>query len=136
MGVREHGYQNTCAVWVACRKQAHSSVCETLLHDAVVWCTTSGLESCKICFTGKERDTALKEFFEKWKSEPLVLLKWIGLQVRCMGAHGKYAEDNMSHHVVPQVAITGWLCPVTRCAWLFGAPYMGHPRCRHCTSRK
>ena len=46
---------------------------------------------CKLCFAGKERDTALKEFFEKWKSEPLVLLKWIGLQVRCMVARGSCA---------------------------------------------
>eukprot|EP00983_Pelagomonas_calceolata_P070788 1150931-Pelagomonas_calceolata.AAC.2 len=28
------------------------------------------------------RNTALSEFFEKWKSEPLVILKWLGLQVR------------------------------------------------------
>lgn len=27
------------------------------------------------------RDTALAEFYEKWKSEPLVILKWLGLQV-------------------------------------------------------
>uniref|UniRef100_A0A7S3VSY4 Aminopeptidase N n=2 Tax=Dunaliella tertiolecta TaxID=3047 RepID=A0A7S3VSY4_DUNTE len=26
------------------------------------------------------RNTALSEFFEKWKSEPLVILKWLGLQ--------------------------------------------------------
>ncbi|KAK9846623.1 hypothetical protein WJX81_007796 [Elliptochloris bilobata] len=33
---------------------------------------------------GAERDTALQEFYEAWKGEPLVLLKWIGIQA---GAH-------------------------------------------------
>ena len=31
---------------------------------------------------GAERETALKEFYDAWKGEPLVLLKWISIQVR------------------------------------------------------
>ena len=31
---------------------------------------------------GAERETALKEFYEAWKGEPLVLLKWISIQAR------------------------------------------------------
>ena len=49
----------------------------------------ASVQRLQTVLAGKERDAALKEFFEKWKSEPLVLLKWIGLQVRCMGARGK-----------------------------------------------
>jgi hypothetical protein len=31
---------------------------------------------------GEARKIALAEFFEKWKNEPLVILKWLGLQAR------------------------------------------------------
>lgn len=34
------------------------------------------------CCAGPERDIALQEFYATWKDEPLVMLKWIGLQVR------------------------------------------------------
>ena len=30
---------------------------------------------------GSQRDTALAEFYEKWQFEPLVVLKWLALQV-------------------------------------------------------
>jgi hypothetical protein len=30
---------------------------------------------------GAERDAALAEFYEQWKHEPLVMLKWLGIQV-------------------------------------------------------
>lgn len=30
---------------------------------------------------GPERDMALEEFYKQWKDDPLVMLKWIGLQV-------------------------------------------------------
>lgn len=30
--------------------------------------------------TGDERQTALAEFYDQWKDEPLVILKWIGVQ--------------------------------------------------------
>ena len=39
---------------------------------------------------GKRRDEALDLFFAKWKSEPLVLLKWLGLQA------GSNIEGNLS----------------------------------------
>lgn len=35
---------------------------------------------------GEARETGLAEFFEKWKHEPLVILKWITIQV---GRHGR-----------------------------------------------
>ena len=40
--------------------------------------------------TGAERETALAEFYEQWKDDGLVMLKWIGLQVcmRSLSDHG------------------------------------------------
>ncbi len=35
---------------------------------------------------GPERKTALEEFYKQWKDDSLVMLKWIGLQVRLLGA--------------------------------------------------
>ncbi len=32
--------------------------------------------------SGPERETALDEFYKQWQHEPLVILKWLGLQVR------------------------------------------------------
>jgi hypothetical protein len=39
--------------------------------------------TCDACIQvpGPERETALSEFYEMWKHEPLVILKWLGLQV-------------------------------------------------------
>jgi hypothetical protein len=30
---------------------------------------------------GEARLTALKEFYDKWQKEPLVILKWLSIQV-------------------------------------------------------
>jgi aminopeptidase N len=33
---------------------------------------------------GPERDAALAEFYEQWKQQPLVMLKWLDVQVRVL----------------------------------------------------
>ncbi len=33
-----------------------------------------------MCVAGKERQIALDEFYEEWKDDSLVILKWLGLQ--------------------------------------------------------
>jgi hypothetical protein len=35
-----------------------------------------------------ERQLALDEFYAQWQKEPLVILKWLGLQVSCGGWWG------------------------------------------------
>ena len=37
--------------------------------------------SALVDVSGAARDTALAEFYEQWKHEPLVMLKWLGIQV-------------------------------------------------------
>lgn len=34
-----------------------------------------------VCCAGPERETALEEFYQQWKDDSLVMLKWIALQV-------------------------------------------------------
>ena len=36
---------------------------------------------CEHAATGAERETALAEFYEQWKDDSLVMLKWLALQV-------------------------------------------------------
>ncbi len=42
---------------------------------------------------GQERETALAEFYEQWKDDGLVMLKWIALQVETF-AHGLKGTSN------------------------------------------
>lgn len=45
-------------------------------------CYQLGADEPRAWRAGAERETALKEFYEAWKGEPLVLLKWISIQAR------------------------------------------------------
>jgi hypothetical protein len=49
-----------------------------------------GALSALVELSGPERETALAEFYERWKGEPLVVLKWLGLQV---GGAGQQLQD-------------------------------------------
>jgi len=44
-------------------------------------CAQVGALGALVEVPGPARDIALGEFFEKWRSEPLVILKWLSLQV-------------------------------------------------------
>jgi aminopeptidase N len=39
--------------------------------------------ACLSDHESEERKTAIQEFYEQWKDEPLVVLKWLTLQVGC-----------------------------------------------------
>ena len=49
-------------------------------------CFRGGAEAPRAWRAGAERETALKEFYDAWKGEPLVLLKWISIQARSLSA--------------------------------------------------
>ena len=44
-------------------------------------CFDAVAEVAQAWHAGAERETALQEFYDAWKDEPLVLLKWISIQV-------------------------------------------------------
>ena len=55
-----------------------------LIFSCLVLCKPCLCLDAVLCIaTGAERKTALAEFYEQWKDDGLVMLKWIGLQV-CM----------------------------------------------------
>lgn len=71
--------------------------------------------------SGPERATALNEFYDKYKSEPLVVLKWLGLQVTTP-CYCRYCQCYCRHYCSPCcVPCLSWGC-VARRGHVLGLP--------------
>lgn len=68
-----------------------------------------------------ERGTALEEFYTKWENEPLVVLKWLSLQVPCQ-LH-RAAADGYSSLTPFMASVRVRLAPTWRETWRLSRPW-------------